>query len=149
MRLRRGRDQWLAFGRLQLLDDGTQPAKQSLRLSSRADVDALDDLSVGRGQDVDVDRSGASELRGRFMIDATPLLLLFLGCVALVVSFVGGVDWNEVVVEQTDDSVVRERTAPEIGCAASAPADVHLSHVAEEEDRSAALPRQALGRTNP
>src|SRR5262245_16403024 len=78
-----------------------------------------------------------------------PLFLLFLGRVAPVVRFIRGVDRNEVAVEQTDDPVVRERTAPEIGGAASATANVHLSDVAEQEDRTAVLPRQPLGRTNP
>jgi hypothetical protein len=84
----------------------------------------------------------------RLVVNALPLLLFFLGRVAFLVSFIGDVDRDEIVVEQADDLFVRERTAPEIGGAPSAAADVHLPHVAEQEDRSFLLLGQPLGQPN-
>jgi hypothetical protein len=48
----------------------------------------------------------------RFVVDASPLLLVVLGSVPFFVSFKGDVDGNEIAVEQADNLVVRERTAP-------------------------------------
>src|SRR5262249_53120186 len=88
------------------------------------------------------------EFRVCFVVDALPFLFFLCGCVSLFVSFVGDVDGYEEAVEQADDLVVRERTAPEIGGAPSAAADVHLADIAEEKNWPAIRPGKHLGGVN-